>query len=155
MYKNSTTSTISGGYRDTQICSRFQISYLWCFKEWVMVRFQAHWSQWKDSFHWSWGVLQEIHPDTATRFLMAVQRTLYIFMDSACELWEIKTKNDFWCTRASRESAQPNSKSFLVYHPSFFLPWNAQSKNIYCMPEKNWSWPMYLPMNAYIFLLLN
>lgn len=74
-----------------------------------MLRFQAHWSQWKDSLHWSLGVLQEIHPDLGTRFLMAVWRALYIFIDSACELWEIKTNNDFWYTTAFRESTEPNS----------------------------------------------
>lgn len=74
-----------------------------------MLRFQAHWSQWKDSLHRSLGVLQEIHPDLATRFLMAVWRALYIFIDSACELWEIKTNNDFWYTTAFRESTEPNS----------------------------------------------
>lgn len=53
----------------------------------------------------------------------------YNHWDSACELWKIKTKNEFWYTTAFGKSAEHNSaESFLVHHPSFFLPWTAQSK---------------------------
>jgi len=50
---------------------------------------------------------------------MAVQRTLH--GDSACELWEVKTKTEFWYTAAFGKSVEHNSaESCLVYHPSFF-----------------------------------